>query len=457
MGSQDGAGRIARSAEPQPPDQARPSGGTEGRNATASPHTWVTLVCPRSGARLAAQVPFFTLPDELLGGMLRRAWTDRPARPAAEEVRCAAGLALVCSCVRELLRAHPLPLALDFSAARLTTGQRSWLLEPAQAGRMEAASFHPEDGLWEQPLLNSFMALHGGTLLHLSGVPLRLVACKGEEERGLWRRSGGCGLPEPGALDLSGLRLTKLGVDCRDFKGLIGMDFGWWTRHLWLWPERLPGALEQLHLLGVCSNWRRFLAWAPQSTTGVALPWLHSLCVTCVEAAEPLSLVCIPLLREFPVSPAFELNASGANVVAHADLFGRVRSVRVAAANEVRLLGGDQDNVVAFVDSLCRAGLQAAELRAMKFVYGPVAQWVHSGGSLLHEVVRELISRYSDRFAVEVDPGEGPEHEARLRRLAWRRWPAPDAPDLPAALAAHERARAWAATVGWPEDCEDRP
>ncbi len=70
----------------------------------------------------------------------------------------------------------------------------------------------------------------------------------------------------------------------------------------------------------------------------------------------------------------------------------------------------------------------------------------------LSKVVQDMISRYGGRFAFEVgvaeDPDEGPGGEARLRRLAWRRWPAPCAPDLPAARAAHERARAWAAAGG---------
>jgi hypothetical protein len=61
-----------------------------------------------------------------------------------------------------------------------------------------------------------------------------------------------------------------------------------------------------------------------------------------------------------------------------------------------------------------------------------------------------MITRYGDRFAVEVGfaklPPDGRHRgKARLNRLAWRRWPAPGAPDLSAARAAHERARAWAA------------
>ena len=56
----------------------------------------------------------------MLRRILRRAWTDRPLRPATAEVRAAAGLARVCRRWRALLRESPLPLALDFSAARLS-------------------------------------------------------------------------------------------------------------------------------------------------------------------------------------------------------------------------------------------------------------------------------------------------------------------------------------------------
>jgi len=48
---------------------------------------------------------------------------------------------------------------------------------------VEAASFHSEDGFWEQPLLDSFLALHGGTLLQLSGMPLQLVARASQGKR----------------------------------------------------------------------------------------------------------------------------------------------------------------------------------------------------------------------------------------------------------------------------------
>jgi len=77
----------------------------------------------------------------------------------------------------------------------------------------------------------------------------------------------------------------------------------------------------------------------------------------------------------------------------------------------------------------------------------------NDNSAVTHEVVRDMISRYGDRFAVDVGgPDEPPNGDAWdksvIRRLAWRRWPARGAPGLQAAKAAHERARAWAVDDG---------
>jgi hypothetical protein len=428
----------------------RPSDSTEGRNATAFPHTWLPeRVRTRSGALLAAQVSLLTLPDALLGSILRCAWADRPPRPVWGEVSRAAGLACVCRRWRELLRAQPLPLALDLSAARLSVAQRRWLLDPAQAGRVEAASFHPEDALWEQPLLGQVLALHGGTLLQLSGVPLQLVARGSQGERP--------------ALDLSGLRLTKLGVNCHDTHNLLRTAPAPSVyRVLWLWPECLPGALEELQLLGVHDGWLGHLAWAPHWGSGLAgrLPRLQTLRIKGSSIYDDkhaglVSFSHVPLLTGFANLPQLEVDGSWVDMNIAGNLASRVRSLRVMAGPCMRLWDDLQD-VAAFVDRLCHAGLQAAELSGARCIElcGASRSDLGPSGPLVYEVVREMISRCGDRFAVEADPGEGPEGEARLRRLAWRRWPAADAPDMPAAMAAHERARAWAAAVGWPEDSE---
>jgi len=415
-----------------------------------------------SRALLAAQVPFVILPDELLGGILRRAWADRPSRPAAEEVRAAAGLASVCRRVRELLRAAPLPLALDFSAARLSVAQESWLLGPAQAGRVEAAKFQvvreaSEDALWERTRLDVFLARHGGTLLQLSGVPLHLVACASHMART--------------ALDLSGLRLTKLGIKCCGEGSLIGKG-----REQCLWPEYLPSALEELALLGLAVLWD--LAWAPRSGAGVAgwLPRLHTLCFraddivyeTDDQAQRALRVCyCQALLEGFASLAHLEVDSSGAPIDdLDAAVFDKVRSARIVSGSHVFLWVNELDAAMV-AERLCHARLQAAELCAAHdgihtICTGPGVTYSSDeeerrtrGERRTRELVLEMINRCGDRFAVEVGIPEVPPEgrgwvEARLNRLAWRRWPAPGAPDLPAARAAHERARAWAAAGGAP-------
>jgi len=396
----------------------------------------------------AAQARFLALPNVLLGRILRRAWADRPRRPAAEEVRAAAGLASVCRRVRDLLRAPPLPLALDFSATRLDDEQRRWLLNPAQAGRVEAAMFcvlwrPPEvarkDALWERPLLDRVLARHGGTLLQLSGVPLHLVACAGHMARP--------------ALDLSGLRLTKLGIDCwgETLTGNSGAER--------LWPDCLPGALEELDLLGLYEDCLTGLAWASRSGAGVAgrLPRLHTIRLrahaiahkTAYELNRSFSLRCPPILGGFTSLPHLEVDCSGAPMSCNdAAVLFKVRSARIVSGGSVWLWLGREDVVA---DRLCHARLQAAELCAARDgiqMYRTVEFGI--GRMSTREIVCEMIGRCGDRFAVEVEVKRRPRGppswcEYEVRRLAWRRWPAPGAPDLPAARAAHERARAWAA------------
>jgi hypothetical protein len=391
---------------------------------------------PRLGALLAAQASLIALPDELLRSILRRAWAERPPHGAAGEVCRAANLALVCRRVRELLRAQPLPLALDFSAARLHAAQRRWLLEPAQAGRVEAASFHTEDALWEQPLFGNFLALHGGTLLHLSGMPLQLVARASQAEGP--------------ALDMSSLRLTKLGMNCNlhDLLGPRDWNSTPWPPHVCLWPERLPGTLEELDLLGLESSWLTFLAWAPESSAGLAgrLPWLQTLSCTSKAYDAGSSVISnVPLLEGLTSLPHFEV--AGMNIDLCSATFDPFRSVRIVARGHLCVYASMNEDMAMFVDHLCHAGLQAAEL-CTEHSY---IQLRPDSTTSTPQVVHAMIDTHGDRFAIEVgirDKALGPWHMSMLQRLAWRRWPAPGAPDLPAARAAHERARAWAAEGG---------
>ena len=222
---------------------------------------------------------------------------------------------------------------------------------------------------------------------------------------------------------------------------------------MYLWPERLPGALEELHLLSLYDNWLGFLAWAPRpcqdSGSGLAgrLPRLHTLRVMRLRrtAAPSFSIKRVPLLDGFPVLPTFEVDAggSGTDIYADAHLFGRVRYVCIVAGGFLSL--SNYGKGATFMDCLCPAGLQAAELCAGNLCSLPSAK-----DRFEDDVVRELISRFGDRYAVEVglhaSPGEG--YRDLISRLAWRRWPARGTPDLQAARAAHERARAWAAAAG---------
>jgi len=392
-------------------------------------------------------VPFTTLPNELLGAILRRAWADRPPRPAAEEVRAAAGLASVCRRMRELLRAAPLPLALDFSAAPSSDAQRRWLLGPARAGRVEAAKFcvvsnedeEPfPDILWERPLLDRFLARHGGALLQLSGVPLQLVAC------------GRRHMARP-ALDLSGLRLTKLGITCCDINAYrYDCEF--------LWPEYMPSTLEELDLLGLSGLMSDLdmsnIAWAPRLGPGVGgwLPRLHTLRLTAGDVAyKPASSVSPwlgidnpPLLEGLASLPHLEVDGSGAAVEGlEVQVFNKVRSARVVSGGHVELWADEEDAAMA-AERLCHARLQAAELcaerdgiRIFRLVRGDKCD-VECAERLTRELVLKMITRCGDRFAVEVEFPEVPPDgrhrgKARLTRLAWRRWPAPGAPNLPAA------------------------
>ncbi len=165
----------------------------EARLHRLATHAAARAWLPCSGAPLPAQGLFLALPDKLLGRILRRAWVDRPARPAAEEARHAAGLACLCRRVRTLMREPPLPLALDFGTARLSAAQRRWVIDHAQAGRVEAVSCALYEGdeadtevyqesFIDLPLLNAiFSRRPSRMLLRLSGMPMRMMACADPE------------------------------------------------------------------------------------------------------------------------------------------------------------------------------------------------------------------------------------------------------------------------------------
>jgi len=168
--------------------------------------------------------------------------------------------------------------------------------------------------------------------------------------------------------------------------------------------------------------------------------------MTCVQGEEALSIGEIPLLEGFPSLLHLCVDRAGADIHVPRDLFEQVRSVRIKAGGRVTLWNvPDEVSLAVYVDRLCSANLQAAELCAVSLLNMGM-----SPCRCPREVVREMMGRCGDRFAFEVGVAEDPYddepgNESRLLRLFWRRWPAPDASDLHAARAAHERARAWAA------------
>jgi hypothetical protein len=277
-------------------------------------------------------------------------------------------------------------------------------------------------GLDHLPLLSKVLALHGRTLLRLSGVPLRLAARVSRKKRP--------------ALDLSGLRLTKLGVDCSEQRDMVPDEHAW-DKQNWMWPERLPGALEELELLGIYMlDWQEKLACAPRSGARLAgrLPRLHTLRLTSSDNHALLSAEDIPLLNGFSSPPHFQANTIGleSDIGVGTKVLDRVRSVRIRAGNSRVFLRDDQEDGAMVVERLCR--LEAAELHAERCSIGVGPD----DGRLTRVSAREMVGRRGDCFAVDVGVIATPyyggyDHKARLYRLAWRRWPAPGAPDLPAA------------------------
>lgn len=188
-----------------------------------------------------------TLSADLLRGVFALVWACRPAWPAAQEVRHAVSLFSVCRCVREVLKARPLPLVLDFTASLLSQKQRAWLAAPVCVGYIEGVSFHSgEKGLWRRrqaygrTFYSKFLDQHGRSLLRLSGVPLRLLSSLSP-----WMQP---------ALDLSGLGLTHLGVLCTWGRLRLGPE-----RRILLGPGFWPQSLVQLRLLEVNGAWSNLL------------------------------------------------------------------------------------------------------------------------------------------------------------------------------------------------------
>jgi len=199
--------------------------------------------------RTAAEVCFNSLPDALIHGIVGRAWAQRPAQPAAAEVRSAVDLLSVCRRVRGVLLAQPLPLALDFTGAPLSKDQGKWLAADIRVGFVEAAAFHHRDfRLWRCADHRRFLARHGRSLQWLFGVPLRLVSSRDASRAP--------------PLDLTSLpRLISLSI-------LLPLRYEHIPaqEHVLLMRGSWPEALREVKLLSAQSSGRhvlRSLAWAP--------------------------------------------------------------------------------------------------------------------------------------------------------------------------------------------------
>jgi len=235
-------------------------------------------------------------------------------------VRHAASLFGVCRRVRDVLRAEPLPLALDFSAAPLSEDQRAWLAAPVRVGRIESAAFFTprseasgeEERLWRGGH-EAFLARHGRALLRLSGVPLRLVATFDPSA--------------PPALDLSGLRLTALGLDCTVRRADR-------RRELWLAPGFLPHRLVELELRGVGTVGQALLfdmAWAahPALRPDARPPALQRVSVS---GRSRMRLDGLALLQGLAAAPALSVDSGRSHLAVHARVLERVRSLHLRGA-----------------------------------------------------------------------------------------------------------------------------
>ncbi len=358
-------------------------------------------------------------------------------------MRHAASLFGVCRRVRDVLRAEPLPLALDFSAAPLSEDQRAWLAAPVRVGRIESAAFFTprseasgeEERLWRGGH-EAFLARHGRALLRLSGVPLRLVATFDPSA--------------PPALDLSGLRLTALGLDCTVRRADR-------RRELWLAPGFLPHRLVELELRGVGTVGQALLfdmAWAahPALRPDARPPALQRVSVS---GRSRMRLDGLALLQGLAAAPALSVDSGRSHLAVHARVLERVRSLHLRGAPVCLDCPARRGQYERLARSVCPPELQSVTLEAAAkksvlfwFEINPYALslgYADFADDLPHTfraVLRALLERRADRFAFEV--GVLPGDPSALRRLAWRAWPPQGSPAWTAAAEAHARAAAWA-------------
>jgi hypothetical protein len=396
----------------------------------------------------AAQAAFPSLSDDLIRGIIGSACARRHAQPAAAEVRSAVGLLNVCRRVRNVLRARPLPLELDFSRAPLSARQRSWLAARVRVGYVEGVRICKMDCTFWKGAHRLVLQRHGHTLQRLAGVPLRLVSTTDRSVLGDVSHA----LCNARLLDLRGLgKLTHLSVLLPLQNDLKGQERLWLVRDLW------PDGLVELELLCIGArrqtytpsvNVLQHLAWAPSSPQRSSGAQPHSTLVQfsdvhCSDFRQNIT----PLLWQHPLVPALHARwVAQAGACEVGNIFSvfapertcnlLVRCNHVCAQSSVE--GGAAHGSFP-VQSLC-GSVSAAEIRssgrALKF-------WACGSEVHAHVLLRMLIAQCSRQYALKVVKStSGP--VGWLKVLAWRRWPLQSSSEWQAVADDHAYAVWWA-------------
>jgi len=384
---------------------------------------------------LAAQAGFDSLSDDLIRGIVGRAWAQRPAQPAMAEVRSAVDLLSLCRRVHNVLLAQPLPLALDFSGAPLSKAQRKWLAADIPGGYVEAATFnHKDSPLWSSKDLRRFLARYGGSLQKLAGVPLRLVSSRDSSQAP--------------PLDLTSLsRLTSLGIHLPPRLIPQGQR-AWFARASW------PQGLLRLELVGVGEpgvKWLDQLAWAacPATSSHRSLAPMELVHVSGTALPEdgPGSM---PQSRQHPqvlaISARCLLKDGWWSLLPMPGL-GRTMYALVRSPHACVYGSGDgKDAPTSSRGSVVRAAanMQVTDCGApLQFVWC----WGHKARRVevyicVHVLIRECFRQY----ALEIC--EHPTRMGELSLLAWRPWPPEGSAAWRAAVEDHAHALWWLDQVG---------
>jgi hypothetical protein len=183
-------------------------------------------------AQLLQQPSLQGLPDVLLHRIMCIVWDARPASEASFEVQLALSLQCLSRRFHQVLRAHPLPLRLDFSNTQLAERHLTWLELPTWKDHLTSLTLYNwpaparegcsriflAPGLCAEsdvvsPLLTVLRANQRGSLRQLLGMPLRLGGVMHlPANSGLSDDQFAKSLQNTPSVDLSAFHLTHLGV-----------------------------------------------------------------------------------------------------------------------------------------------------------------------------------------------------------------------------------------------------